>query len=129
LTTKIHALCDAQGRPIALCLTGGNCHDLSGFDALHQQITAPVLIADRGYDADKRVREVLAKAGKEAVIPPRKNRKTPAEYDKEMYKKRHKIENWFSRLKDYRGIATRFDKLATNFLSGVYLAAAITWTI
>ena len=96
---------------------------------MHKQITAPVLIADRGYDADKRVREVLTQAGKEAVIPPRKNRKEPVEYDKEMYKKRHKIENWFSRLKDYRGIATRFDKLAASFLSGVYLAAAIIWII
>lgn len=108
-------------------MTGGNCHDLCGFDALQGQITAPVLIADRGYDADKRVRAVLRKAERQAVIPPRKNRKQPVDYDKDMYKKRHKIENWFSRLKDYRGIATRFDKRATNFLSGVYLAAAITW--
>ena len=129
MTTKIHALCDSQGKPTALCLTGGNSHDLSGFDVLHKQITAAVLIADRGYDADRRVREVLRKANIEAVIPPRKNRKEPAEYDKEMYKKRHKIENWFSRLKDYRGIATRFDKLAQNFLSGVFLAAAFTWII
>ena len=95
-----------------------------------QTIQADVLIADKGYDADKRVRAVLAQAGKIAVIPPRRNRKRPAPYDedvKELYKKRHRIENFFSRLKDFRAIATRYDKTARNFLSGVYLAAAIIW--
>jgi len=97
---------------------------------LAQTIQADVLIADKGYDADKRVRAVLAQAGKIAVIPPRRNRKRPAPYDedaKELYKKRHRIENFFSRLKDFRAIATRYDKTARNFLSGVYLAAAIIW--
>ena len=108
-------------------LTPGHSSDLLGFDALAESIQADVLIADKGYDADKRVRAVLAKAGKTAVIPPRRNRKNPASYDKELYKKRHHIENFFSRLKDYRGIATRFEKTAQNFLSGVYLTAAIIW--
>ena len=90
-------------------------------------IQADVLIADKGYDADKRVRAVLAAAGKTALIPPRRNRKEPASYDKELYKKRHLIENFFSRLKDFRAIATRYDKTACNFLAGVYLAAAIIW--
>lgn len=87
------------------------------------------MIADKGYDADERVRVVLAAAGKTAVIPPRSNRKEPAVYDKELYKKRHKIENFFSRLKDFRAIATRYDKTARNFLSGVYLAATAIWII
>jgi transposase len=86
-----------------------------------------VLIADKGYDADQRVRAVLARAGKTAVIPPRRNRKRPAFYDKELYKKRHHIENFFSRLKDFRALATRYEKTAQNFLAGVYLAAAIIW--
>ena len=102
-------------------------HDLEGFDGLSGNIDAPLLIADKGYDADRRVRDVLAAKKITAVIPGRKKRKRSIEYDKEMYKKRHKIENWFSRLKDFRGIATRFDKRARNFLSGVYLAAAMTW--
>ena len=90
-------------------------------------IASDVLIADKGYDADQRVRAVLAAAGKTAVIPPRRNRKSPASYDKELYKKRHHIENFFSRLKDFRALATRYEKTAQNFLAGVYLAAAIIW--
>ena len=127
MTSKIHALCDALGRPTALLLTPGQTSDLVGFDHLWNAITSEVVIADKGYDADKRVRQVLAKAGKTAVIPPRRNRKNPACYDKELYKRRHHVENFFSRLKDYRGIATRYDKSAMCFLAGVYLACAIIW--
>ena len=110
-----------------MLLTPGQASDLQGFDDLADTIQADVLIADKGYDADKRVRAVLAAAGKTALIPPRRNRKEPASYDKELYKKRHLIENFFSRLKDFRAIATRYDKTACNFLAGVYLAAAIIW--
>ena len=112
-------------------MTGGQASDLTGADELLPKITADTVIADKGYDADKRVREVLTQAQKRAVIPPRSNRKAPVEFgeaDKESYKERHKIENFFSRLKDYRGVATRYEKTARNFLSGVYLAAAIIWT-
>ena len=116
-----------MGRPTALGLTPGQASDLNGFDALAETIQADVLIADKGYDADRRVRAVLARAGKTAVIPPRRNRKKPASYDKELYKKRHLIENFFSRLKDFRALATRYEKTARNFLAGVYLAAAIIW--
>jgi transposase len=70
---------------------------------------------------------VLAAAGKTAVIPPRRNRKNPAFYDRELYKKRHRIENFFSRLKDFGALATRYDKTALNFLCGVYLAAITIW--
>ena len=112
---------------MSLLLTPGPASDLTGFDALAETISADVLIADKGYDADKRVRAVLAAAGKTAVIPPRRNRKRPASYDKELYKKRHRIENFFSRLKDFRAIATRYEKSARNFLAGIYLAAAIIW--
>ena len=108
-------------------MTGGQAHDLDGCDELLAQVESDTLIADKGYDADERVREVLSVSDKTAVIPPRSNRKNPAEYDKELYKQRHKIENFFARLKDYRGIATRYEKTARNFLSGVYLAAAIIW--
>jgi transposase len=100
---------------------------LQGFDALVDTIQADVVIGDKGYDADKRVRAVLTKAGKTPVIPPRRNRKNPASYDKALYKKRHLIENFFSRLKDFRAIATRYEKTGRNFLAGVYLAAAILW--
>jgi transposase len=100
---------------------------LCGFDALAKGIASDTVIADKGYDADKRVRAVLSVMGKTAVIPPRCNRTNPADYDKDLYKTRHKIENFFSRLKDFRALATRYDKTACCFLSGVYLAAAMTW--
>jgi transposase len=112
-------------------LTPGQASDLSGADELLPRIASGTVIGDRGYDADGRVRDVLAAAGKTAVIPPRSNRKDPArfDYDKELYKQRHHIENTFGRLKDFRAVATRYDKLARNYLSGVYLAAAIIWMI
>jgi transposase len=116
------------GRPLAFFLSPGQASDLEGADVLLPQLEAPILIGDKGYDADGRVRDKLAAEQKTAVIPPKSNRKAPASYDKELYKKRHRIENLFGKLKDYRALATRYDKLARNFLSGVYLAAAILWT-
>jgi transposase len=108
-------------------LTAGQASDLEGFDGLAAKIESDTMIGDKGYDVDARVREVLKAAGKTAVIPPRSNRKNPAAYDKELYKKRHKIENFFSRLKDFRSIATRYEKTTRNFLAGIHLAAAMSW--
>jgi transposase len=116
--------------PLALLLTPGQASDLDGADVLLPLLAAETLIGDKGYDADVRVRDVLAASGKRVVIPPRGNRKSPvtfSESDKVLYKERHKIENFFGRLKDWRGIATRYEKSARNFLSGVYLAATIIW--
>ena len=90
-------------------------------------LEAQTILADKGYDADERVILPLREAGKEIVIPPKKNRKEQRDYDKELYKARHLIENFFCRLKQYRAIATRYDKTARNFLSAVYLAATICW--
>lgn len=90
-------------------------------------LEAKTILADKGYDADDRVLNPLREAGKEIVIPPKKNRKDQREYDKELYKARHLIENFFCRLKQYRAIATRYDKTARNFLAAVYLAASIVW--
>lgn len=92
-------------------------------------IAADTLLADKGYDADKRVIEPLQAQGKTAVIPPKRNRAQPREYDKELYKARHLIENFFAKLKQYRAIATRYDKLAESFLAGIYLAAIVIWLI
>ena len=83
------------------------------------------LIADKAFDADARVLEPLAQAGKSAVIPPRPNRLTPREFDRHLYKERHLIENFFCKLKQFRAIATRYDKTARNFLAAIHLAAAI----
>jgi transposase len=108
-------------------LTAGQTHDLVGADALLPQLAADRLIADKAYDADARVLEPLAHAGKTAVIPPVPNRRTVRKFDRELYKERHLIENFFCKLKQFRAIATRYDKTARNFLAAVHLAAAIIW--
>jgi transposase len=86
-----------------------------------------MLLADKAYDADERVIDLLQAAGKTAVIPPKANRKVHRDYDRETYKARHLIENFFADLKQYRAIATRYDKTARNFLAAVYLVAAAIW--
>jgi transposase len=125
LSSKIHALVDALGNPLAFLLTPGQAHDLAGADALLPQMAAGRLIADKAFDADARVLEPLARAGKSAVIPPRPNRLTPRDFDRHLYKERHLIENFFCKLKQFRAIATRYDKTAQNFLAAIHLAAAI----
>jgi transposase len=100
---------------------------LAGADALLPHMTANLLIADRAFDADSRVLDPLAAAGKSAVIPPRANRVAPREFDRELYKERHLVENFFCKLKQFRAIATRYDKTARNFLAAIHLAAATIW--
>ncbi len=127
MSTKIHATVDALGNPTGFHLTGGQEHDLAGADALLPELEAETLIADKAFDADQRVLEPLAEAGKTAVIPPRKTRKTPRAFDKELYKARHLIETFFAKLKQFRAIATRYDKTARCFLAGIHLAAIAIW--
>ncbi len=127
MSTKIHALVDALGNPLSFLLTPGQAHDLEGADALLPQMEADTLLADKAFDADQRVIEPLLAEGKTAVIPPKSNRKTQRDYDKATYKARHLIENFFCKLKQFRAIATRYDKTARNFLAAIHLAAAIIW--
>jgi transposase len=127
LSTKIHATVDALGYPTGFVLTPGQACDLDGADVLLPAITAPIVIADKGYDADQRVLQPLAQAGKTAVIPPKANRKEQRTYDRERYKARHRIENFFCQLKQFRAIATRYDKTARNFLAAIHLASATIW--
>lgn len=91
------------------------------------QIEANALLADKAYDADERVLSKLEARNCTAVIPCKSNRKQQREYDHVWYKARHLIENFFAKLKQYRAIATRYDKTARNFLGGIYLAASIIW--
>jgi transposase len=88
---------------------------------------AATLLADKAFDADQRVIEPLLAAGKTFLIPPRSTRKTPRQFDKQLYKARHLIENFYCKLKQFRAIATRYDKTARNFLAAIHLAAAIIW--
>jgi transposase len=98
-----------------------------GSDYFLENLQADALLADKAFDADERVIQKLQAQGKEAVIPPKSNRKNPRDYDAELYKARHLIENFFAKLKQYRAIATRYDKLATTFLGGIFLASVVIW--
>jgi transposase len=129
LSTKIHTAVDALGNPTGFHLTEGQACELDGADVLLPQIKAKTVIADKGFDADKRVLEPLKLAGKQTVIPPKANRKEQRPYDKELYKARHLIENFFAKLKLFRAIATRYDKTARNFLAAIHLAATTIWLI
>ena len=127
MSTKIHATVDALGNPTGFHLTPGQAHDLDGADVLLKDTQADAVIADKAYDADERVIAPLLKAGKAVVIPPRSTRQDKRPYDKHLYKARHLIENFFARLKQYRCIATRYDKTARNFLGAIHFIAAVAW--
>jgi transposase len=127
--TKVHALADAKGRLIAILLTGGEAHDCPVAQRLIRRVKpAKHMLGDKAYDSTE-LREELDKHGTKPVIPNRCNRKQPFSFNKRLYKLRSRIENAFNRLKDFRRIATRYDKLACNYLASVCLAAALVWWI
>src|SRR3954462_14260535 len=104
LSTKIHAVTDALGNPTRFLLTPGQAHDLVGSNVLLTDLSAGAVIADKAYDADDRVVQPLKQAGIEAVIPPRSQRRTARKYDRELYKARHLIENFFCKLKHFAAL-------------------------
>jgi transposase len=127
-TSKIHARADGQGRPLGFVLTGGEASD---YNALNPLLLMPVanphlMLADKGYDGDS-ARAALLMKGIVPVIPPKSNRRSPAHCDFKAYKDRNRIERMFNRLKQFRRIATRYDKSAKSFLGFLCLAAAKIW--
>jgi transposase len=126
-TTKIHALTDARGRPHVLLLSPGNTNDIALAPSLIAAV-GPIkrLIADKAYDANS-LRQLLAEQGAKAVIPSTASRRQPIPYNKALYRQRNVIERMFARLKDFRRVATRYDKLARNFLAGALIAATLVW--
>ena len=127
-TTKIHLAADAHGNPIDFEITGGEVHDVKVADRLIEKIgKADHFIADKGYDSQE-IRELAKQAGMNPIIPRKANSKKPnAEFDPSLYKLRHLVENLFARLKQFRSIATRFEKLARNFKAMLFLACAFIW--
>lgn len=125
MSTKIHPVAVSESQVLGLILTGGQAGDAPVGEEMLEEVLAREEIkavgADRAYDSDA-IRAMIAAAGKEAVIPPRSNRVEPPEYDKEQYKKRNKTERLFCKLKGYRAVATRYDKLANMFLGSVLAA-------
>jgi transposase len=124
VTTKILALADALGNLTDFRLLPGQAHDLRGTAALIKGLACGQLLADRAFDADW-LRDALNGVGIEPVIPPKSNRRCPAEFDREAYKWRHLIENLFEKLKEYRGIAMRCCKTDESFSAFISLAATV----
>ena len=126
-TTKIHAVTDNQGRPIAFLLTPGNASDIKAAKPLLEPLKASrQLLGDTAYDSDD-LRPWLNTRQTEAVIPNKNNRTKPYPFKKRRYRQRNKIERMFCRLKDARRIATRYDKSAKTYLNAICLTALVYW--
>lgn len=127
LTTKIHAVTDARGLPITLKLTAGQAHDGRAADDMLGTIGAgQTLLADAAYDSN-RLRDRLAEIGAKAVIRPIRRRTAPPPLDRDAYRRRNRIERFFSKLKHYRAIATRYEKQDANFLALIKLAHGVQY--
>ncbi len=125
MNSKLHAVCDARGRPLVMLLSEGQMSDFKGaalmIDAFPK---AKALLGDKGYDADW-FRQALTERGITPCIPSKANRKVQINYDKTLYRQRHKIENMFGRLKDWRRVHTRYDRCAHTFMSAICIAATV----
>jgi len=125
LNSKLHVVCDGQGRPLVMLLSEGQMSDYKGallmFDAMPR---ARALLGDKGYDADW-FRSALAERGIEPCIPSKTNRKVAIPHDRMLYRQRHRIENMFGKLKDWRRIHTRYDRCAHTFMSAISIAATV----
>lgn len=121
----MHLLCDALGNPVRFVVTPGQRSEVTQAEALLSGLDAEAVIADKGYDSDRLIAQIVS-SGAEAVIPPRRNRTLQRTYDKNLYKDRNKIERLFNRLKHYRRVATRYEKTASRYLAMVQVAAIMT---
>ncbi|WP_155773475.1 IS5 family transposase [Rhizobium leguminosarum] len=126
LSTKIHAATEALGLPVRLIASPGQRNDIAFAHDLVDGIQAAATIADKGYDADH-LCDKITETGADVVIPPKRNRKLQRPYDADLYKERNRIERFFSKLKQFRRVATRYDKLLANFMGFVKLADIAIW--
>ena len=130
LTTKIHALCDGQGRAVHLLLSAGNVADITMATALVKPLRSScvsALVADKGYDSDK-LRALLVEEDIFPCLALNATRREKRPFHRGYYRHRHHVENFFCAIKRHRRIATRYDKLAASYLSFVTLAAILHWT-
>ena len=125
-STKIHLATDALGNALRFILTGGERNDITQAGSLIEDLFADYVIADKGYDSEAFILK-LKEQNSEAVIPSRINHKVQREIDKHLYKERHLIENQIGKLKQFRRVFSRFDKLAKNYLSFIYFASTVVW--
>ena len=125
LTAKLHAATDALGNPLRWRLTPGHRNDITQAADLIADVVTTAVVADRGYHADWLVRAIEA-SGAVEVIPSRSNKTAQRAYDASLYADRNKVERLFGRLKHYRRVATRYEKLGRNYLAMVYVASIMT---
>ena len=126
LTTKIHAIADALGNPVALSLTPGQASDIGQACPLLDEVEPKAFLADKAYDADALI-DTLEERGIVPVIPSKANRTEPRETDFVLYRERNLVERFFNKLKQFRAVATRYDKLASTFLAAVQLVCVVLW--
>src|SRR3954453_253088 len=125
--SKVQAVTDQKGRPVVLVLTAGQVSDfVPAQECLEAAPKAAAVIADRGYDSDER-RDFIKERGATPVIPPKKNRRIQYRYDKALYKTRHCVERFFCRLKDFRRVATRYDRQPYIFMAAVFLVSIVAF--
>lgn len=127
-TTKLHARCNGHGRTLGFVLTPGQTHDVQGIGPLFRMLGDRIeaLLANKVYDADA-IRAEIAAAGVEVVIPAKGNRRIPIPHDREKYRWRNLVERLFSKLKNWRRVATRYDKTRESYLGFVALASIKLW--
>jgi len=123
-STKVHMSVDGLGNPLRFILTGGQRHDITQAPALIADYVCEYVIADRGYDADDFINLIIEGAAT-PVIPSRKKRHTVREYDTHLYRERHLVECFIGKIKHYRRVFSRFDKLARRFLGFLSFAGAL----
>jgi putative transposase len=121
-STKIHIAVDAVGNPVEFILTGGQEADVAQGEPLVNAHKAEAYILDKAYDSDAIVAAAQRQGG-EAVIPPKRNRKVARDYDEHLYKERNKVERFINLIKQYRRVATRYEKTARNFLAFLQVAS------
>ena len=117
---------DALGNPLRFLLTGGQEHDITQAHKLTAGYDGEYVIADKGYDSQG-FRQSILERGMTPVIPPRSNRKEPQEYDAHLYRERHLVECFINKIKQYRRIFSRFEKLDTRYLGFLHFARALIW--
>ena len=122
----MHIAVDAWGNPLRFLLTAGQCHDQTQADELVKDFDFEVFLADKGYDA-KEFLERLKQRGAEIVVPSRSNRKEQRDYDKHVYRERHLVECFINKMKQYRRVFSRFEKLSKNYLSFLHFVSSLIW--
>jgi transposase len=123
---KIHLACDALGKALRSILNGGERNDITQAEILIENIAAKAVFADKGYDANDFIKRIKAQ-NSVVMIPSKSNRTQQRSIDEHLYKERHLIENQIGKLKHFRRVFSRFDKLAKNYLSFIYFASTIIW--